>query len=415
MNIHQLYSIILILFIYISYIQSYDIDNFNKKEEKFKFHRNFPHISSSLQVSSSSSLINTIHQRLESLIHLSDSIPILSYECNHSNLIVITEIPFGNSGNNLIELTHGLWIAKQYNYTLNIPIWMRHILHPFNTSILQSKYCYNEVDSWDTSITSIIEITSEESFFLMKLFDDPKHSIVLPKLSMNTIQEISEHFIHIYSLLWSQVNNNILLSSLWLLENTLSSNLSYITIHKRNFEGGCNKVLATQSQVSDYPIDQLPMDDISWQGNLFLSHPICEMHLSFIQKILNKNHFNNSLLYLAYDGRGDISDYIQYNVSLASKLDANIFPSSIFNHMKYIDMFMAINSQVFILNPYSTFSFQIYVLRICLELNDNIPLMKDRDVYFRKGDVNTTSLWVSWISIAEAYQRIRLKESHHDL
>ena len=41
-----------------------------------------------------------------------------SLNCSKNRFIIATEIPWGRSGNLIIELTHGLWIAKVLSYLL---------------------------------------------------------------------------------------------------------------------------------------------------------------------------------------------------------------------------------------------------------------------------------------------------------
>jgi hypothetical protein len=100
------------------------------------------------------------------------------YHCNHQKIIRITEIPFGNSGNNLIEFTHGLWVAKHLNGTLLVPHWIAHILKPFDTTLLRSMFCYVLLDQFDEknppANTAFVDITSEDSFFLFKIFSMPE-------------------------------------------------------------------------------------------------------------------------------------------------------------------------------------------------------------------------------------------------
>ena len=49
-----------------------------------------------------------IHQRLGQLKRLA-LLKKRRNSCNINRIVKITEIPFGNSGNNLVEFTHGLW------------------------------------------------------------------------------------------------------------------------------------------------------------------------------------------------------------------------------------------------------------------------------------------------------------------
>ena len=46
-------------------------------------------------------------------------------QCQTGRFVYVSEYPFGNSGNNLVEFTHGLWLARQLNATFIVPEWMR--------------------------------------------------------------------------------------------------------------------------------------------------------------------------------------------------------------------------------------------------------------------------------------------------
>ncbi len=89
--------------------------------------------------------------------------------CSNDRFVSITEYPFGNSGNNLIEFTHGLWVAEKLGATLVVPNWISNIFFPFNTSILEANFCYTLEDVKRDNKT-FFEVTSEESFFIHKLY-----------------------------------------------------------------------------------------------------------------------------------------------------------------------------------------------------------------------------------------------------
>jgi hypothetical protein len=73
---------------------------------------------------------------------------------------------------------------------------------------------------------------------------------------------------------------------------------------------------------------------------------------------------------------------------------------------KFVDMFVAIHSDLFILNPRSTFSWEIYLVRLCLGLL-SVPVVRTNDLYLRKLPeeevVPNGMLWVSWTSVVDAF------------
>jgi hypothetical protein len=124
--------------------------------------------------------------------------------CNYDKVVRITEIPFGNSGNNLIEFTHGLWVAKHLNATLLVPHWITHILKPFNTTILKATSCYLLQEEFDQAQVAqqhanlkYVDITSEDSFFLFRIFYLPEYKDMFPELNDTVVNSMSEHFISV--------------------------------------------------------------------------------------------------------------------------------------------------------------------------------------------------------------------------
>ena len=71
---------------------------------------------------------------------------------------------------------------------------------------------------------------------------------------------------------------------------------------------------------------------------------------------------------------------------------------------------MAAHGAFFVLNPISTFSWQVFVVRKCLGL-DSVPILTDNDFYLQTRKhfkiSNRDGLWVSFVSIAEAANDIR--------
>ena len=116
-----------------------------------------------------------------------------SLNCNRTKYMIITEYQFGRSGNNLIEFTHLLWLSRKYNETFIPPTWMIDIFTPFNTSILESSYCVQLSSEVPKDASVVIEVTSEDSFFLpylWKVNNWNPYRTSLPPLNGVTIEEI---------------------------------------------------------------------------------------------------------------------------------------------------------------------------------------------------------------------------------
>ena len=88
------------------------------------------------------------------------------------------------------------------------------------------------------------------------------------------------------------------------------------------------------------------------------------------------------------------------------QLFAHIFFAQ-FSHLqkKYVDIHMAIHGDFFILNPRSTFSWQVLLIRLCLGL-ESVPTLINSDLYLQDKKeyeaMHRDRLWVSYSSIVQA-------------
>jgi hypothetical protein len=327
-------------------------------------------------------------------------------QCPKDRFVLITEYAFGRTGNHMIEFTHGLWIAEKLQATLIIPSWMKDIFSPFNTTLLDSLYCYS-IDLKPPKGTKVYEVTSEESFFPSQLYRNKEYEKVLPPIqgdhSNSTISELSLHFLQVYAALWSSPQRKLLAATEYFIYHFLDGNFKYNSVHKRMLEGGCSNILASNTKIHDYSINELPMNHPEWNNNLRKNHPLCEMSYSFVTETFKMHHRENSKLFVAYDGLGNCNEYVA---------GGSVFSSVLKNHpevhvdldYKFLDMFLAIHSDFFIMNPRSTFSFQIFLVRMVLSLS-SVPMVKNNDFYLQRVPedliANKRDLWVSWSSVMD--------------
>lgn len=151
----------------------------------------------------------------------------------------------------------------------------------------------------------------------------------------------------------------------WLVENKLGNSSMYTAVHKRYMEGECPEIYGRVSNVSDFSEADIPIEFLKdWKSSSKL-HPICSMTYDFVQAVQKMHNRNNQPLYLAWDGYGSIEDFQKNgNFVLSNQLDLNLFPE--FRDpekLKFLDMYMSIHSDLFIMNPRSTYSWQIFVVR----------------------------------------------------
>ena len=298
-----------------------------------------------------------------------------------------------------------MWVANNINATLLVPVWMLHILKPFDTTKLKSIYCYQE-EPYNVDNKEVVEITSEDSLFLYKIFKNPYYNDKIPKIEYDhLVKDMSSHFINVYCSLWGYPVKEIIDASGYIISHFLNGNFSYTAVHKRSLEGGCSLLTNSKTSISDWEeTKELPMNIPEWNGNLGNNHPICDMTGSFVSKILELHNRPNSKLFVAFDGHGDISDYQNLNAIFSTAADRHTLHSK--TDKRFLDMFIAINSEFFVMNPMSTFSLEIYIIRLCLSLR-SVPVIKNNDFYMRKvpdeiKSENRDGLWVSWLSVIDA-------------
>lgn len=367
-------------------------------------------------------------------------------KCPRNRFLILTEYQFGRDGNNMIEFANTLYMAEKLQATLVIPSWMNNIFIPFNTTLLDSLYCYtfdmktmlssNKADNTNSNIVKF-EITSEESFFLFQVLFNPKHALmkeieltrqhcldgslscgehVLQQYastkeglvwSNDTLQELSLHYAQVYASFWSQPHMKLLSTAEYFIRHYLQHHFQYSAVHKRKLEGGCNAILSTNTQLADYSMKELPMSHPEWHGNLRKAHPLCDMTYSFVWSTLSMHHRNASKLFVAYDGSGDVSDYPSHHAVFTSILSKQHPEIHLNLDYKYLDMFLAIHSDFFIQNPRSTFSWQIFVIRTILSLT-SVPMIRNNDIFLQDLNKEKRShLWVNWFSLTDAVLKSR--------
>ena len=351
----------------------------------------------------------TMNKRLASLLRISYSH--LKPKCNHSKYLVVSETKvYGNSGNHMIQFTHGLWVTSKLNMTFVVPNFMKSMLDHFDLEVLHSTFCFCMVDEMKNSGEKV-HIFSKDIFFAWTMFNWPhflEHQ--LPKLTIKTLEDLSIHFVKVYAGLWSSPKRHLRRSMEYLIENYFDGNFDYTSVHKRNLEGKCSKILADVLSIQDFSPIELPMYLKVWKKDLTKHHPICHMSAEFILETKKLNNQTNSKIFVAHDGQEDVKDLKSIGAIFGNVLDNT--PYKIKNEdKKFFDMMVAIHGKFFILNPRSTFSWEIYVIRICLGLIHNVPILKNNDVYVMKLSrdllfYKRQGLWVSWTSVVHALQEI---------
>jgi len=265
---------------------------------------------------------NILNLRMETLKEFSSKITFdESLNCSRAKFMTITKNKFGRSGNNLIEFTHLLWLSKKYKATFVPPTWMLEILSPFNTSILESSYCVQLRGGVPKDARKVIEVSSEESFYLPHLWNKNNnwnpYRTSLPPLNSATIEEISLVFLKVYAALWSSPIKSVQAAGEWVITHHLNNNFRYTSVHKRQMEGACSKLLFEGAKLKDFYDDEIPTWRPEWKSK---SHPLCDMSYDFIYDTQLIHNQNGSKIFIAFDGRGEIDSYRKHGVVFSDVL-----------------------------------------------------------------------------------------------
>ena len=344
---------------------------------------------------------DVLHKRHERLIQIAKVMK-RRYECNINKIITMNEIPYGDTSNKLLSFVNLLVVAEFIEGIAMYPHWMNDVLHHIDLGLLKQQFC---ITPHKAGYQQFGKLTSYDAFNGYRLFLLKKYNQVLPPWTSSLIPDISKIYIKIYSCLFANTPTYIKDFALKFINEKLSSNLNYTAVHKRSMEGRCDGLLFTNSNTNDFNSTEIPLDLPEWNNSTGF-HPICNMSVNFIQKTKLMNNIHNQNLFIAYDGRGDLTEYRKINGVISSDLNSN---DNI--ERKYIDIYIAIHSEFAILNPVSTYSFSIFIIRTILGLK-TVPNPKpNKDLFFNSVEeyatVRENRTWVSYASIVDAMNGIQ--------
>ena len=142
----------------------------------------------------------------------------------------------------------------------------------------------------------------------------------------------------------------------------------------------------------------------AWQGNLSDSHPLCAMTLNLTLETSALHGRANVDVFVAWDRQGDIADYVRAGSTSSEAIRNSSAHGQQHQEvdLKFVDMFMALHADLFLLNPRSTFSWQVYVVRVVLR-KTSVPVVRTNDMYMRQA--RSQLPWVSWTSIMNTFAK----------
>jgi hypothetical protein len=326
-------------------------------------------------------------------------------QCESKGFIQVTGPAYGNATNLMISFTHGLWLAKRRGLTLLLPSYMNEVLVGYDTSTLHKYYCFTNQDEKTVVASKIVmKVLSEDLYLILNLFDKKETRSLLPPLDRLAVNEVSRHFLDVFSALWSQPSPQVKEAALFLIKNELRNSLNYTAVHKRSYHQQCAKIYEDYRNTGeDFDPSHIPLNYNGWKEE----HALCAMKNKFIMETQALHHRENQPVYIASDRREPIldSEYRPDKYFSISNLKSDTFREILESEalMRQVDMFLAIHSEFFIANPYSSYSFQVEAVRICLELFST-PTM-NKDIYFTDKGRYKEHVWISKRSLKKMYSK----------
>lgn len=177
-----------------------------------------------------------LKQRLSILRRMSSQ-PLSS--CSDTKFLRMQSTKYGDFGNILIEFAHASWLANQWNSTLIIPPWMKIALEPFDFGSLQKSFCVIDdkafTDQSQQNIDWVVEIFPIHAFWLRSQLSDFPDSFIVPTNASHlkipvplyneaVVTSVSQHFVHVYSSLWGNINPSVVAAASWLIDEYLGKN-----------------------------------------------------------------------------------------------------------------------------------------------------------------------------------------------
>jgi hypothetical protein len=356
-----------------------------------------------------------IEERLTLLKKVARAGKVSQKVCSKNDFLVFEpEYAYGNTGNIIISLTHSLWLAGKLNVTVVLAPWIEDSISHFDLSVLAQDHCFTLQRELPPGATKLVT-SAEDSFYGYRWFSGGPYKEKLPPADEATIRDISKLFIRVYAALWSSPKDYILNPAKWIIQNSLQGGFGFVAVHKRSLEGQCTGILNRNTQLSEFSPKELPMESPEWAAeNLKRAHPLCDMSLNFVNRTIHlyrqqqqQEGAQAAKIFVAYDGSGDVSDYMAHGEVLSVALQEEL--SRLFGktHLKYIDMLVAMHGSLFLQNPRSTFSWQVFLVRLALGL-PSVPLLQHNDFYLGKLPQDLAEqhrpVWVSWSSASAAMQ-----------
>ena len=273
--------------------------------------------------------------------------------------------------------------------TFQIPRWAEErLLDYFDLDVFYESFCTTKRTP-PTKNSRYTFLSGVEIYAIRRMEHDGRVKRYLPPLNEKTFREASKWYIRFYASLWSSPKEIVSRPGLQSIQNHLGNSTNYVSVHHRNFEGNCNVNFCRHFNISNLPVNEVPLHLDSWKEAMrwergqsyprncsseYPKYPICDMTPTDIKetfKLLNKS-FKNVHMHLGTDGQSNISHMaIEFRICVPK-----LHITTKLHDLGYamVDVYLFIHSSLFIASPMSTFSGMACIVRQILDL-PTVPIM----------------------------------------
>jgi len=183
--------------------------------------------------------VDEIYYRQELLKNISRSL-MRNKNCDGKYVIRVQGLQYGRSGNIIITMANGLWLASLTNGLFEIPHFAEsQIIDYFDKSKVEEIFCIAQRDK-DYSRRRLIKMNAVEMYAIKRLYNNPELQHILPPFNETTIKHASLIYSYFYAALWAHPKPSIVTAGKAFIRNNLNNNLNYNAVHQRSHEGHCS-------------------------------------------------------------------------------------------------------------------------------------------------------------------------------
>ena len=307
---------------------------------------------------------------------------------NNSGYVQFDKSQYGRYGNALIELKNGIFFAEITNRTYILQDWQSQYLASFNIQYLMQKFCIIDKGEYMRNHTGayIETIHARDAYGGYAVWRNPDYvDFKLPLFNKALLPTLESYSMEVFACLWSSVKEEKIDATAIAMADFLNNNTMYIAVHKRSYEGACNQVMSSDSTISlerPFPGNYSKFSNFSAYSqthpNTELTNPLCNMYGDFIENVCDEAFSTSSCPFMvlyAWDGEGNFSESNMYHDSILSRnvtskafyemelLEGDWMTGILENQNYIVDMLLAMNAELFIMSPYSSFSWNIVEMR----------------------------------------------------